>query len=75
MCIAFPGRVVEIGPTDAVVDIDGRRRRASLMLRPEIEVDDWVLVGVGTVLRRLEPDEAADLAQTLKSAMTAGGPR
>jgi hydrogenase assembly chaperone HypC/HupF len=75
MCIAFPGRVVSVGPTDAVVDIDGRRRHASMLLEPGIAVDDWVLVAAGTVLRRLEPDEAADLAETLSAAMTAGGSR
>jgi len=75
MCISLPGRVVEIGASDALVEVDGRRRRASLLLQPEIEVDDWVLVGLGTVLRRLEPEEAADLAETLGSAMTAGGSR
>jgi hydrogenase assembly chaperone HypC/HupF len=75
MCIAFPGRVLEVGPTDAVVAIDGRRRRASTLLQPDINVDDWVLVAAGTVLRRLEPAEAAELAQLLSPAMTAGGSR
>lgn len=75
MCISFPGRVIEVGPTDAIVQTDGRRRRASMLLEPDIKVGDWVLVGLGTVLRRLEPAEAADLAETLTSAMTPGGSR
>ena len=75
MCIAFPGRVVQVGPSDAVVDIGGRSRRASLLLEPHVEVDDWVLVAAGTVVRRLDAREAADLADLLRPAMTTGGLR
>jgi hydrogenase maturation factor len=60
---------VAFDSTDAIVDIDGRRRRASMLLRPEVEIDDWVLVAAGTVLRRIDAAEAADLRRTLDAAM------
>jgi len=85
MCIAFPGRVLAIEEAGVVLEVDGRRRRASTLLQPEIRVGDWVLVGAGTVLRRLEADEAAELTRTLSvarastdaasAAANPGGPR
>jgi hydrogenase assembly chaperone HypC/HupF len=85
MCIAFPGRVLAIEDAGAVLEVDGRRRRASTLLHPEVLVGDWVLVGAGTILRRLEADEAAELSRTLTvarastdapiTASNPGGPR
>lgn len=69
MCIAFPGRVLAIDDVDAIVEIDGRQRRASLRMRADVAVGDWVLVGAGSVLRRLEADEAAQISATLKAAI------
>lgn len=73
MCIAFPGRVIELDLNDAIVEIDGRRRRASLRMRADVVVGDWVLVGAGSVLRRLDAREAAEINAILKPAMNAGG--
>jgi hydrogenase expression/formation protein HypC len=70
MCIALPARVLAIEADHAVVDLDGRIRRASMVRMPDVAVGDWALVAAGTVLRRLEPEEAADLGRLLRGAMT-----
>jgi hydrogenase assembly chaperone HypC/HupF len=69
MCIAMPGRVLAIEADHAIVDLDGRVRRASLVRMPEVSVGDWALVAAGTVLRRLEPDEATELRDLLRTAI------
>jgi hydrogenase expression/formation protein HypC len=69
MCIAFPGLVVEVDPFGAVVETDGRRRRASTMFLPDIAVGDWVAVAAGTIVERLEPDQAADIQELLRTAI------
>ena len=74
MCIAYPARVVQVDDAGATVDQDGRRRRASLLLVPDVVLGDWVVVGSGAVLRRLEPDAAADLIQTINAAVAAQPP-
>lgn len=63
MCIAFPGLVLAIDPdgASAVVETEGRRRRASTFLVPDLSVGDWVTVAAGTVVDRLTPEEAADV--------------
>lgn len=68
MCIAAPARVVGLDRGDAIVEVYGRRRRASLLLGPSVAVDDVVLVAAGRVLRRLEPDEAEELRALLGAA-------
>jgi hydrogenase assembly chaperone HypC/HupF len=68
MCIAFPGRVVAVDAAGAVVDQNGRLRRASTLYVPELEAGDWVMVAVGTVLRRIAAEEAAEIRTLLETA-------
>ncbi len=83
MCIGYPARVLSFDSTDASVEMDGRRRHASMLLRPRIAVGDWVLVAAGTVIRRLDEAEADDIRTTIDAAVVAtphmqrspGGPR
>ena len=69
MCLAQPGRVLAIEPDHALVDLGGRIRRASLVRMPEVAVGDWALVAAGSVLRRLDPAEAAEIRELLRTAM------
>jgi hydrogenase expression/formation protein HypC len=69
MCIAFPGLVVEVDAFGAVVETDGRRRRASTLFLPDIAVGDWVAVAAGTIVERLEPDQAAEIQELLRVAI------
>jgi hydrogenase assembly chaperone HypC/HupF len=69
MCLAQPGRILAIEADHAVVDLDGRVRRASLLRMPDVSVGDWALVAAGTVLRRLDPDEAGEIRELLRVAL------
>lgn len=71
MCIAYPARILALDPGSAVVDMAGRTRRASLLMTPDVEVGEWVLVAAGTVVRRIDAAEARDLAAQLDAAMAA----
>jgi len=63
MCLAVPGRIVEIheqlGTPMATIDFDGIRKEICLIYLPEIEVGDYALVHVGFAISRI--DEAAAL--------------
>jgi hydrogenase assembly chaperone HypC/HupF len=69
VCISAPGRVQAIEGDDAIVEMAGRTRRASLRMRADVVAGDWVLVGAGSVLRRLEPGEAAQIQSILDTAI------
>jgi hydrogenase maturation factor len=44
----------------------GRIDRASMVLEPELEVGDWVLINSGTVVRRLDPDQAEEMSRAIE---------
>jgi hydrogenase assembly chaperone HypC/HupF len=65
MCLDFPGRVVERTGEVCTVDCDGRIRRASTLLYPEVAVGDWVYVAAGTVVERLDEQTARQINQEI----------
>lgn len=69
MCIGFPGRVTALDSAGATIDTEGRQRRASTLLIPTLAVGDWVFVAAGTVVDRLEPEEATHIRATLLEAI------
>lgn len=68
MCLDFPGRIVALEGDTAVVEGDGRHRRASTLLFPDIGVGDWVYVAAGTIVERLDPLEAQQITRELHLA-------
>ena len=68
MCLALPAKVLAIEADHAIVDLDGRVRRASLLRMPDVSVGDWALVAAGAVLRRLDDAEAAEIRDLLGNA-------
>ncbi len=58
MCQTSIGRVVAVQDGQAVVDLDGgQRRNAMSLMIPDLAPGDLVLVGLGTVLGRVDPDD------------------
>ena len=62
MCVALPGKVIEIYEKDALVDFSGNRVRAISGLVP-VAVGDYVLVHAGCILQKLSAGEAQDLME------------
>jgi hydrogenase expression/formation protein HypC len=71
MCLAIPGRIVEISSDSkdsAMVDVVGVRRRIDLgLLQDDKPVPgDWVLVHVGFAMSKISAEDAADQMNTLR---------
>ncbi len=65
MCLAVPGKVIDISHDDVAgvigtVDFQGSRLDVSLAIIPEAVVGDWVLVHAGYALTVLDPQSARD---------------
>jgi len=63
MCLAIPGRVESIDPSDtnlrmARVRFGGIVKQVSLAYTPEAQVGDYVIVHVGFAISRLDEKEA-----------------
>lgn len=55
MCIAYPGRILELRGGTAVVDFSGARKDVNCML-VEAKVGDMVLVHAGFAIRVVDDD-------------------
>lgn len=51
MCLAYPAEVIEIKDSLATVELEGVRRKVSLMLLPETKLGDYVLVHAGFAMQ------------------------
>ena len=60
MCLAVPAKVKEIHDAVGKVDISGVTRDISLMLLPETQVGDYVLVHAGFAMQKVDEKEAEE---------------
>jgi len=60
MCLAVPLRIVRIEGAMAEVELGGVLRQVSLVLTPEVQVGDYVLVHAGFAISRLDEREAQE---------------
>lgn len=60
MCVALPGKVVELKDRDAVVDFSGNivTARAGLV---DVKVGDFVLVHAGCVIQKVSKQDMEEL--------------
>lgn len=72
MCLAIPGKIVEVLPRAesqqaAVVEVAGVRRRVDLGLLEEEKpaAGDWVLIHVGFAMSKISEQDALDQMRTL----------
>ncbi len=64
MCLAIPGRVLDIGKQDGTtmgeVDFGGLRKEVCLEYLPEVQVGEYVIVHVGFAIQRVDEESARE---------------
>ncbi len=80
MCLAIPSKITEIKNDMAVIDADGVRRQASLLLLEDAQVGDYVIVHAGFAIQKIDEAAAMETLKLLKEAAAlvernGGGPR
>lgn len=58
MCLAVPAQIVEREDMVATVDVGGVRRQVSMMLLPEAQIGDYVLIHAGFAMQQIDEEEA-----------------
>jgi hydrogenase expression/formation protein HypC len=72
MCLAIPGRIVDISPDQpntAVVEVVDVRRKVDLGFlqhNPPV-AGDWVLIHVGFAMSKISEEDALDRMRTLRT--------
>ncbi len=66
MCIAIPGKVVEVDYPFALVDFKGTKRRIRIDLLDDVKEGDWVLVHVGIAIQKVDEEEAKKTVELLE---------
>ena len=69
MCLAIPGRVVEMVDEAggvAKVEVGGVRRNVNVALLDDVRVGDYVLIHVGFALSKVDEHEAAETLRLLE---------
>jgi len=72
MCLAVPALIKTIDGDEAEVDLGGVSRRASLMLTPEAEVGDYVLLHAGYAINIVDQSEAEETLSMLREMARLG---
>ena len=66
MCLAVPGKIIDIQDLLATVDINGVTRKISLMLLPETEIGQFVLVHAGFAIQAIDEEEVRKTLELFK---------
>lgn len=65
MCVAAPGRIIEIKGDTAIIDYDGNKVSANRGI-VDVTTGDWVLVHAGLIIQKLPEDEAQNMLDIFK---------
>ncbi len=60
MCVAAPGKVIEIKDNTAVIDYNGNKVNANTGI-VDVKVGDWALVHAGLIIQVISDDEAQNM--------------
>jgi len=66
MCLAYPGKIVKIEGAEGEVDFGGFTKMVNLVLMPEIEVGDYVLVHAGFAISQTTEEDAIETLSAFK---------
>lgn len=72
MCLAIPARIVEIKNDMAIVDMEGTRREASLLLLENPALGDYVMIHAGFAIHKIDEAEAMESLKILRELASFG---
>lgn len=74
MCLAVPAKVIEKKDMVATVEVEGIRRDISLMLLPEANEGDYILMHAGFAIQVIDEEEAKITSELLKEVLGTNEP-
>ena len=65
MCLAIPGKVVEIKGNKAIADFGGIKRKVDISLIDECKINEYILVHVGFAIQKIDEATARETYRLL----------
>ena len=66
MCLAIPGKVIEINESKAIIEVGNVKREVFIQLVPETKLGDYLLVHAGCAIQIVDEEEALKTLEILK---------
>jgi hydrogenase expression/formation protein HypC len=71
MCVGVPMQVISIDGDQAMTEVDGVKREASLMLLDqEVVVGDFVIIHAGFAISKLDQEDARETLALMREVYT-----
>jgi hydrogenase expression/formation protein HypC len=71
MCVGVPMQVVSIDGDQAMTEVDGVKREASLMLLDQdVKLGDFVIVHAGFAISKLDEEDARETLAMMREVFT-----
>lgn len=67
MCVAIPGKIIEIYEKESLVEFGKIRKVINTSLVEDLKIGDYVLVHVGCAIDKMEEDEARETLEVFKT--------
>ena len=68
MCLAIPSKIIQINDNVGTIDVDGVKRKASLLLLEDANVGDYVIVHAGFAIHKIDEQAAMESLKLLREA-------
>jgi hydrogenase expression/formation protein HypC len=73
MCLAVPGRIVELSGADAVIEISGVRRAANVAFIDGPQLGDYVLLHAGFAIEKWSEQDVREYEDIIREAAALDG--
>lgn len=68
MCLAIPGKVVEIGEERFVIDYGSEKREANFSVVEDLKIGDYVIVTNKIIITKVPQDQAIKYLEIVNNA-------
>ncbi len=70
MCLAIPSKIIKIENNIGTIDVDGVKRKVSLLLLEDAKVGDYVIVHAGFAIHKINEAAAMESLKLLCEAIS-----
>ena len=70
MCVAVPGKVIEVYEDEALVEFIEIKKKVNIALINDVNVGDYLLIHVGIAIEKIDKDEGEKTVEIFKSMIS-----